>query len=311
MANDFEFPDQQGVDGPGKKQTAEPDIEVVDDTPIYDRGRAPMPKEIVDEIEKDDLSEYSEKVRQRMAALKKVYHDERRAKEATAREREEAIRFAQNQHEELQQLRQRLNTGERVFITEVTAAAKTGLESARSKLKAAYESGDAELITAATEAMQEAQLKMRDVSSFRPSSLQGERTGVEGRSQVQASQPVQSAPDPKAEAWRSKNMWFGTDKEMTAAALGLHEKLVESGFDPRSDDYFKKIDETMHRRFPENFEDGRPEPRRTVNVVASATRSSAPRRITLTTSQVALAQKLGVTKEAYAREFLKLENANG
>ena len=128
----------------------------------------------------------------------------------------------------------------------------------------------------------------------------------------------QPALDPKAEAWKEKNPWFGTDEEMTALALGLHEKLVRSGVDPRSDDYYDRVNATMRKRFPEAFEDAEEErtqtreaekPTRTkpANVVAPVTRSSAPRQIRLTPTQVALAKKLGLSNEQYARELMKLE----
>jgi hypothetical protein len=304
--HEFKFPDE--VKNEEKKEDLK--IEIIDDTPPEDRGRAPLPKEITEELDKDDLTEYSDKVRQRMAQLKKAWHDERRSKETEAREKTEALRFAQTQYEEVKQLKQRLNTGEKIFISEVSAAAKQGLETARAKLETAYESGDAKQIAAASEALSDAKYKMREVEGFRPS-LQESESGVQTSSQVQT--PPAPRIDPKSEAWRSKNTWFGVDSEMTASALGLHEKLVKQGVDPSSDDYYRQIDATMRRRFPENFEDApAPEPpRRASTVVAPASRSTAPRQVKLTTTQIALAKRLGITPEAYAREHLKLENTNG
>jgi len=175
-------------------------------------------------------------------------------------------------------------------------------------LKAAYESGDAGQITEAQELMTDAKLKMREVEGFKPS-LQSEESGVQT---TQQPQPPAPRTDPKADAWKSKNGWFGSDPEMTASALGLHEKLVKQGVDPASDEYYQRIDSTMRKRFPENFEESAPEPvRRNSTVVASASRSSAPRQIRLTTTEVAIAKKLGLTPEAYAREKIKLENVNG
>jgi hypothetical protein len=106
---------------------------------------------------------------------------------------------------------------------------------------------------------------------------------------------------------------------MTALALGLHEKLVRSGVDPRSDGYYQRVDETMRKRFPENFEEeqtqtkdaDKPAPRKAANVVAPATRSTAPKQVRLSASQVAIAKRLGLTNEAYAKEMIKLENYNG
>jgi len=311
-ADKFTFPDEQGKDGPKKVEIEGDDlkIEVVDDTPEPDKGREPMPKQIVDELDNEDLEEYSEKVKLRMKQLKKTWHDERRAKEAAARERDEAVRFAQQKHEENQALKQRMGQGEKIFIKEVGDAAKTQLEAARARLTQAYEAGDAKAIAEASEALQDAKIRQREIEGFKPS-LQVDKDGVE---QPTRDQPPASRPDPKAEAWKQKNGWFGSEPDMTALALGLHEKLVKNGVNPTSDEYYREIDKTMKKRFPEYFEeDEKPEPpaRTAATVVAPATRSTAPRRVTLTTTEVAIAKRLGVSPEAYAREKLKQENQNG
>jgi hypothetical protein len=313
MANeDYKFPDEIEKTEP-EDNVDDFKVEVVDDTPEEDRGRQPLPKNIVEELDKDDLEEYSEKVKKRLSQMKKVWHDERREKERAAREREEAIRFAQQTYEENKQLKQRLGVGQRALAEEYTKTATNEVTVARDKLKAAYESGDPDKITEAQEALTDAKLRMKDVERLKPS-LQDAETGVQHTQQAQA--PAVPAPDQKAEAWRQKNEWFGADEEMTALALGLHEKLVRSGVDPRTDDYYRRIDETMRKRFPDHFgetesREEKPSPRRNATVVAPATRSTAPRQVRLTPSQVALAKKLGLTNEAYARELMKLENSNG
>lgn len=324
----FKFPDEVE----GKKQEekeVEFEVEVVDDTPPEDMGREPMPKKIVEELENDDLEEYSEKVKQRLSQMKKVWHDERREKEAATREKEEALRFVQAKDREIKELRGKLGAGEKLFVEEVTKAATSEIATAKEKLKQAYESGDATLIADAQEALTDAKLKLREYEKFKPS-LQEEETGVETQQQVQAAPQV---VDPKAVEWRGKNTWFGADPEMTASALGLHEKLVRSGVDPRSQDYYQRVDATMRKRFPEYEWDDEPQksqtssdstrqtetetkdsepksPRKSANV-APVTRSTAPRQIRLTTTQVALAKRLGLTNEAYAKELMKLENRNG
>jgi hypothetical protein len=291
------------------------DVEIVDDTPSEDRGRQPLPKELVEELDKDDLEEYSDKVKKRLSQMKKVWHDERRAKETSLREKEEALRFAQQAHQENQQLKQRLSSGEKVYVEEMTKAATNDLTAAKERLAAANNSGDMDKITEAQEALMDAKIKIRDVERFRPA-LQTPTSSVQTNNQVQASGPPAQTVDPKAEAWRSKNGWFGTDEEMTALALVSHEKLVRSGVDPRSDDYYKKVDETMKKRFPEYFdsadtrEDRDPAPRRNSTVVASASRSTAPRQVKITASEAAIAKRLGLTTEAYAREKIKLESNN-
>jgi hypothetical protein len=284
-------------------------VEVVDDTPLEDRGRKPLPKEVVDELEKDTLEEYSDKVKKRLSQMKKVWHDERREKEAAKREREEALRFAQAQADENKRLKQRLGQGEKLFIDEVKKTATNEIDAAKAKLRTAYEAGDVDQIAAAQEEMTDAKLKLKEYERFKPS-LQEPEEGVQ--------QPQQTRPAPvdtKAETWKSKNDWFGKDEEMTALALGLHEKLVKSGIDPRSDEYYDRIDATMKKRFSDYFGDeqstefeDKPTPRKPANVVAPATRSTAPRQVRLTASQVALAKKLGLTPEQYARELIKLEN---
>lgn len=311
--DDFKFPDEQDGDL---------QIEIVDDTPPEDRNRTPMPKEIVEELDKDDLDEYSKEVQQRMKQLKKVWHDERREKERSIREKEEALRVAQQAHEENKRLKERLGQGEKILVSEVTKAATNELATAKEKLKQAYESGDAQLIADAQEAMTDAKIRLQNYQRFKPP-VQEPENSVKQAQQVQ--QPVQTV-DPKAEAWRQRNTWFGADEEMTALALGLHEKLVRSGVDPRSDDYYRRVDTTMRKRFPEAFEeepnqtqeevketkDSKPVQRtKAANVVAPATRSTAPRQVRLTPTQVAIARKLGLSNEAYAKEMMKLENSNG
>lgn len=321
MVENFKFPDEQEETNSAAPAEEEFEIQIEDDTPEPDRGKKPLPKDLVEELEKDDLEDYSDKVKKRLSQMKKVWHDERRAKEAAAREKEEALRFAQQQFEENRRLKQRLGVGEKVFLQEVTKAANNELVTAKEKLKQAYESGDSDRITEAQELLTDAKLKIQQYSRFQPS-LQNDNEGVQTQQQVQV--PAQSAPtiDPKAESWKQQNTWFGTDEEMTALALGLHEKLVRSGVDPRSDDYYRQIDKTMRKRFPEAFDGYEDEPTQTrqterssrnkpANVVAPVTRSTAPRQVRLTPTQVAIAKKLGLSNEQYAREVMKLENNNG
>lgn len=316
---EYKFPDEIEAE---KAQTSDDiEIKLEDDTPPEDRGRKPLPKDLVDELDKDDLEEYSDKVKKRLGQMKKVWHDERRAKEAVSREKDEALRFAQTQFEENRRLKQRLGVGEKAYIQEVTKAATNELGTAKEKLKQAYDSGDSDKITDAQEALTDAKLRLKDYERFQPS-LQTETERVQPNQQVTT--PPQPAPaaDQKAENWKVRNTWFGDDEEMTALALGLHEKLVRSGVDPRSDDYYRRIDETMRKRFPESFEGdeetttqtrelNKPSRTKPANVVAPVTRGTAPRQVRLSSSQVALAKKLGISNEEYAREIMKLENSNG
>ena len=288
-------------------------VDVIDDAPPEDRGRTPLPEEIVKELEKDDLDEYSDKVKTRISQMKKVWHDERREKESAKREREEALRFAQQTFEENKQLKQRLGAGERVYLDEVTKSASNETAVAKENLKRAYETGDPDKIADAQEALTDAKLKLREYQNFKPA-LQEPNNSVQHQLQTQSAPQVQ--PDFKAEAWREKNTWFGADEEMTSLALGLHEKLVRSGVDPRSDEYYERVDKTMRKRFSDYFgeepQNNTEEPekpiRRASTVVAPATRSTAPRQVRITASEAAIAKRLGLTPEAYAREKMKLEN---
>lgn len=319
MQEEFKFPHEtEASDKPEQVVEDALEIQIEDDTPPEDRGRKPLPKEVVEELDKDDLEDYSEKVKKRLSQMKKVWHDERREKERAFREREEALRFAQAREEENNQLKQRLSNSHKVYIQEANRAASNDLASVKERLKQAYESGDAEKITEAQEALTDAKMRLKEVERFKPS-LQDNNEGVQTKQQAQVQTPVRPQVDQKAETWRAKNTWFGADEEMTALALGLHEKLVRSGVDPNSDDYYRQIDTTMRKRFPESFEDDaeqtteaapkqeKPRAQKAANVVAPVTRGTAPRQVRLTPTQVAIAKKLGLSNEQYARELMKLE----
>ena len=320
--DEFEFPDEKEVHIVGKDEvkvtTNDVDIEidVVDDTPAKDRNRERMPKEMVEELEKDDLTEYSDGVKKRMAQLTKVYHDERRDKEAAAREKDEAIRFAQAIVQENKRLKNTLTSGEQVYIEVAKKSATNEMDMAKRDYREAYDSGDTEKIIDAQQRMNEAQYRLTQTNNYNPqynNALQDEYNHVN----IQPERPQVPRPDSKALSWQDKNSWFGQDEEMTSLALGLHEKLVRSGVNPTSDEYYTRIDNTMRKRFPENFEDDSldddvPAQRtRPSNVVASASRSTAPKKVHLSKTQLALAKKLGLTPEQYARETIKLERQNG
>ena len=292
-------------------------VEEEDDTPTEDRNRDPLPQNVVEEIENDTLDDYSERVKQRMAQLKKVWHDERRAKESAEREKEEAVRFAQSVNGENSNLKKTLSEGEKEYIKVVQTSFENEVEVAKRNYTDAYDTGDPEKIVDAQSKMNEAQYKLNRAKGLRPKySSEKPLQGGEKSVQNESLQPRVPVPDARAQDWQAKNNWFGKDEEMTSLALGLHEKLVRSGIDPSSDVYYRRIDETMQKRFPENFGDStleqdKPSQRKPSNVVAPATRTTAPKKIRLSKTQVALAKKLKLTPEQYAREMIKLENANG
>jgi hypothetical protein len=326
----FEYPDDDdeipGSKLPEEKEKLEVkvetkaddiDLEITeDDIPVADRGKEPLPKEKVEELENDTLEDYSERVKQRMAQLKKVWHDERRAKESADRERHEAIRFAQQISEENKKLKTTLTSGEETYIQTLKNALEQQLDSAKRDYREAYNAGETDQIIEAQQKMNDAQMRLSQAQQYEPrfkNTLQEPENPV----YIQQNQNQSFKPDNKAVAWQEKNDWFGKDEEMTSLALGLHEKLVRSGISPTSDEYYRRIDSTMQKRFPENFgdatldEDQPAQRTKPSTVVAPATRSTAPKKVRLTKTQVALAKKFGLTPEQYARETLKLENANG
>jgi len=297
---EYKFPDEQD-----QNNELDIEIEIEDDTPEEDRGRQPMPKEIVDDLDRDELEEYDEGVKQKLKQLKKVWHDERRAKDQIAREHEEALSVAKRLYEENQKLRSAYSTGEKEYITTAQTNAQMEMDAARRAYREAYESGDTDGVIAAQEKMNLAQLKVLRAENLKETPLQEPEDIVQQRREERPVQPQAVQPDRKAQAWQERNSWFGKDEEMTAAALGLHQKLVNSGVEVGSDEYYSTLDKTMRTRFSEHFGEPKAKPR---TVVAPATRSTSSNKIRLTQSQVQIAKKFGLTPEVYAREVLKLEN---
>lgn len=307
---------------PKKEAKAEPEFEIEeeDDTPKQDRNRDPLPEQVKEELENDNLEEYSARVKERMAQLKKAWHDERRAKEAQEREREEAIRYAQQIIDENNKLKQTLSTGEEDYLKTLKEKYETEVAVAQRDYREAHTNGDTDKLIEAQTRMTEAQYKLAQAQGMKPQytqeALQQQQNSVNSE-QAKLLQPRVNKPDDRAVAWQTQNTWFGKDQEMTSLALGLHEKLVSSGVDPSSDQYYRRIDETMHKRFPEYFgdtdslEEDKPAQRKPSTVVAPATRSTGPKKIRLTKTQLALAKKFKLTPEQYARELIKTENANG
>lgn len=302
---EFEFPDADEVNprAGGKVVKADEDnIEIIDDTPEADRGRTPMvepPKELTDE----ELNKYDDGVRKRIQHFTKGYHEERRAKESAQREREEAIRAAQVIAEENKKLKGSLSQGQAALLEQAKQTVTHELADAERKYKQAYESGDTEALMAAQRELTNVTLKADKVNNFVPTSLQEEDFAVQ-TTQQQAPAPV----DHKFKAWESQNKWFGANRKMTAYAFALHEDLVQNErVSPASDDYYRRIDAEMRERFPDQFESEKSTDAQTQrsprsNVVAPATRSTAPKKVVLTKSQVEIAKRLGVPLELYARK---------
>ena len=307
---EYKFPDEQ--------DPTDLEIEIEDDTPEEDRGKTPSDPKFVEELDKDELDEYSTAAKQKIAAFKKVYHDERRAKEAADREREEAVEVAKRLFQENKALKGRVNNTEGFAISSIKSNAQAALDKAKREYRDAYESGDTDKIIEAQEAITDAKMAIanaeRAEQNFNSQPLQEEEFVVQT-----PQRPKQPPRDQKFEKWRERNSWIDSDSEMRALAMGTHERLVAehgAGY-ATTDEYYRRIDATMRKRFPERFEedegteievDSKPPARTKPSVVvAPASRSTASKKLKLKPSQVDLARKLGITNEQYAKEVLKLE----
>ncbi len=328
QTEEFKFPDEdQGkpleqIEEEQKLEASGPEleIEIEDDTPPEDRGREPTPKEVVQklEVEVNELDQYSEDAKKKMIQMKKIWNDERRAREAAEREQQAAIDAAKKLREENERIKTMLSKGEQEYVAAMKSAADLQLEMAKRSYKEAYDAGDSDKMMEAQQAITNATLQLDRVKNFKMPPLQ------EKESVVQSEQQYQPAPRPddKVMAWQARNPWFGQDEEMTASALGLHEKLKRQGVVVGSDEYYAALDRTMRKRFPENFDEDLEMPVpdevkeakaadkpvvKPSTVVAPATRSTASKKIRLKQSQVAIAKKLGLSPEQYVRELMKLE----
>ena len=320
---EFELPDPDKEDIAAEDEKFE--VEIEDDTPPEDRRRKPM-KEPVEDPTDDELSSYDEKVQARIKKFTRGYHDERRAKEEALREREAAETFAKQVFEENKRLQQQLSTGSKAFIEQSQSSADMELANAKKKYKEAYEAGDVDSIADAQAEIAHATLKLDKAQGLRP-------IEVEEKEFTPAKQENPSL-SPRTQKWvKSNSDWWGVDEEMTMAAMGLDKKLAkEYGADyVGTEEYFKTIDKTMRKRFPEHFEDAEsyeedtPPPKKRVSepvdeddepprraqkftsVVASASRSTPPNRIKLKASEAAIARRLGVPIEEYAKQVAQLK----
>lgn len=324
VGEEFRFPDEKeqekskeekiefSVEGEDDKVQ----VEIVDDTPEKDRGRKPLEKPVEDPSD-DELQDYSDKVQSRIKELTHARHDERRAREAALREKEEALRFAQAALEENRKLKERITNGETSFISQAQRLADVEVEKASAALKAAHEAGDTDAFVEAQKALNKAVLMQERAKAFKPTPLQRAPQPANLPSQQPAQPPIPE-PDQKAKAWAQRNPWFGKDDEMTSFAYGLHNKLVKSGYDTQSQEYYDAIDNRMRQVFPDNFQSDEDKPekvdkaKKPATVVAPTNRVTSAKKIVLTPTQVSIAKRLGLTLEQYARqvaEEMRKQNA--
>jgi hypothetical protein len=322
--DDFKFPDEIDDKSKGKPEddleiSYEEDdgdikIEIEDDTPPEDRHVQPLTDEVKEDLEKaDESKDYSHNVKTKFKQYKKAWHDERRAKEAAYREQQEALQVAQNILEENKKLKGMLQKGETELIDNYKTSAELEVDKAERNYKEAYDSGDADKLLEAQKELMRAEMKLDKAKNFKPT-VQIPENDV----QTTQKQPAQQQMDPKVSAWVSQNQWFVNPNKrgMRRYAEGVHEELAERYGQAfiGTDEYFKGIDKEVRKRFPEEFaseqndEEEKPQRTRPSTVVAPAKRSTAPKKITLSKTQVGVAKKLGISPEQYARELAKMEN---
>ena len=250
-------------------------------------------------------------MQERIKELTHARHDERRRAEAALREKQEYERFAQQLIEENKNLKKSVNVGQEAFVNSAKEKAEADLVMARKQYKEAQEAYDTDAIIAAQEALTDAKWRLETVKNYRVPPLQDESNQVQ--TQTRQTQTVQ--PDEKSLRWQAKNQWFGASgfEEVTSYALGLHQKLVNGGVDPRSEQYYEQIDARIKSKFPEVFGDEKPAQaaRKPSNVVAPASRSTGVKKIQLTPSQAALVKKFNLDPKKYYAEIQKLEAQNG
>ena len=309
------------VNAPEKEEKVEDnsqdelELEIVDDIP----KRPAKAADSADESD-EELSSYGKKVRERINKLKYEQHEERRQREAAERMREEAIQFAQQLAHKNQQYESLIQRGESALVQQIKSKANIALEQAKTRYKEAYEQGDAEKIISAQESLLNAQTEFREAEKYERT-LQSRPKPQPQETVVQ--QPVYQPPQvtEKTIEWTKRNPWFGNPQhlKMTALAYATHEELIRfKGVKPESEEYFKEIDATMRSHFPTYFGEDEvqvtaaPSQKPPSTVVAPSNRSNGakPRKIQLSATQVALAKRLGLTPEQYAKQLIK-ESSNG
>ena len=298
------------------------DIEVVDDTPPEDR-RPPRDetREAAPQNEEDELKNYSESVQKRIKRLKYEFHEERRQKERADRERFEALNYASALQQQIEQFRQQNEASQRALIHTTVKQKASDLDAAKKELREAYEAGDTDKMASAQEKIAVLANEKRALESYTPPPSQGV-SYLQPQETQQAYVPPQPAPQPqapqvsaKAVLWKERNPWFGQDMALTGYAIDIHSKLVSAGVDPESDQYYEAIDGAVSQfknNIPGTQEQEKPatpapaKPKNGVVISSSRTPSGQTRtKVQLTESALAVAKRLGITPQQYAKELLK------
>ena len=297
---EVELKEDQTTDTASVEETEEPVVAETQETSSEPQEASSEQQETTKKEEKkDELEQYSESVQKRIAKLTKKMRE-------AERQKEEAIKFAQTQKEQKEDLEKRYSTLNTSSFETKEISIKSGIEAAKAKLATAREAGDMQAEIDAQQAVAQLAYAQAELDNQKKvMEQQAKEPKVEQKTLEQAVAPQR--PDPKAEAWAEKNSWFGQDEAMTYTAMGLHKRLTEQeGFDPRSEEYYAEIDKRIKLEFPHKFaKQESTETAKPVQQVASATRSTKTGRKTvrLTPSQVAIAKKLGVPLEEYAKQL--------
>ena len=314
---------QEAEDAVEEEDVPDPDafeVSIVDDTPEEDRGRAKQADDADDaEGEDEDLDEtqFSKRIQKRINKLRYDYNEERREKERFQRENTEAVNYAQSIQSQNEDLRNQSAELRRLLYDQVAAKTDTEIESVKRRYKEAYENGDTDSVVSAQEDLSRL---YAEKTRFSAESDSFEQQSAPQQQAVQQQQPNIPPPDPMAVDWLKRNAWFQQPgyEEMTGYAVGLHEKLVKQGVDPRNNpSYYDNIDTALQKQFSEFFGEGQeqaseaPTSRRTP-VVAPSKRGTGrtPRKVELTSTQGSLAKKLGLSPQQYAAQLVK-EMSNG
>mgnify|MGYP003630257687 FL=1 len=272
-----------------------PDVEVIVEEPTTDAANA---VEVEADTSDDEFQKSENQTQKRINRLtKKMREAEKSADEAT--------RFAQIKARENEELAKRLNQMDNSYVDQYSGRVESELSQTESALRSAMEIGDTDAAVAAQRRMTQLAVEADRAAQAKASNERRQRQPIQQQPVAQAPAPT-ARPDPKAEQWAQNNDWFGEDSAMTYAAFGIHKELVESeGIDPKSDEYYDVLDRRMKDEFPHKFKDG-VQNKRPAQTVASVNRSvgtgrSSGNKVRLTSRQVAMAKKLGVTLEQYAK----------
>ena len=294
------------------KTNEQPETKLEDGGIAGDSSEKPVEQPVVQEDNKQksegkEAEDYSEGVKKRIAKLTKKMRE-------AERQREEALRYAESVRKERDEFKTQANTLDKDYTTEMENRISGQLAAAQAKLTAARQNDDAKSETEALTAISQLGYEQGRLAELKTQNEMREKAAKEAPKQQPINQQQPAAqPDPKAEAWASNNEWFGTDSAMTYTAFDLHRKLTEEeGIDPKSDEYYKEIDKRIRLEFPHKFDKPVSKPvSKPTQTVASATRSpkANAKTVRLTSSQVAIAKKLGVPLEEYAKQLMNTKEA--